>query len=147
MCVARFRDRKIRKEEKQRAETEMALKGNFLIDQSWKQQSGTDDKAQLCSSLLHKVTVYLPPQPPAVGGSLWSDGCRAELTAKPGGSGCFPGMDLTSLALRMKTKGEGTEILWLPFHRGELIAALSRLSARQGGFISSGIVRYPEKHV
>lgn len=144
MCVARFRHRKTRKEEKQRAETEMALKGNFLTGQSWKQQPGTDNKAQLCSSLLHKVTVYLPPQQPAVAGLLWSNGCRAELTAKPGGSGCFPRMDLTSLALRMKTKGE---ILWLPFHR-ERIAALSRLSARQGGLISSGIaVRYPEKHV
>lgn len=145
MCVARFRHRKIRKEEKQRVGTGMALKGKFLMDQSWKQQSGTDNKAQLCSSLLHKVTVYLPPQPPAVGGSLWSDGCRAELTAKPGGSGCFPRMDLTSLALRKKTKGE---ILWLPFHRGERIAASSRLSAQQGGLIRSGIaVCYPEKHV
>lgn len=145
MCVARFRHRKMRKEEKQRAETEIALKGNFLIDLSWKQQSGPDNKAQLCSSLPHKVTVYLPPPLPAVGGSLWSDGCRAELTAKPGGSGCFPRMDLTCLALRMKTKGE---ILWSPFHRGEQIAALSRLSAWQGSLISSGIAEcYPEKHV
>lgn len=30
MRVATFRDRKIRKEEKQRAEIEMALKGNLL---------------------------------------------------------------------------------------------------------------------
>lgn len=70
-----------------------------------------NNKAQLSRSLLQKVTVYLPPQTPSVGGSLWSNRCRAKLTAKPGGSAHFPGMDLTSLALGMKTKGEGTEIL------------------------------------
>lgn len=83
----------------------------FLQSNPESNNKALNNKARLSSSLLHKVTVYLPPQLPSVGGSLWNDGCRAELIAEPGGSGRFPRMDLTSLALRTKTKGEGIEIL------------------------------------
>lgn len=93
MRVATSGGRKIRKEEKQRAETEMALKGNLTFLQS---NPGGNNKALNNTAGSFTAGVCLPPQPCA----------RAMDTemGRLGGCSPFPRVNLKSTSLWVKIK-------------------------------------------